>query len=285
MTDTNSPVPYRSIPTAAQFYDLVVGVGRRRFRVPSFFRPGCGGPSILFVHGLGGSKENFYAALQHPALADCAVASFDLPGSGRSSFDPTAGIDVTVLAELTQSVANALFPEPYFLAGASMGGLISLLLIRRYGVNRLRGFINIEGNLAPEDCMFSRRVVAHPAESFGPLFRQMMVELERSPHVGDRIIAQHMAFNLDPRAYHAYSFKTVQESDSGRLLEDFLALELPRTLIYGEVNRGLSYLPRLRASAVEVIEIPGSAHFVFYDNPVATYQAIGDFTHRPSEKP
>ena len=41
----------------------------------------------------------------------------------------------------------------------------------------------------------------------------------------------------------------------------------------------LSYLPTLRASSVQVAEIPSSAHFLFYDNPVDTFQAIGEFVH------
>jgi len=35
--------------------------------------------------------------------------------------------------------------------------------------------------------------------------------------------------------------------------------------------------PVLRASDVQVREIPASAHFLFYDNPVATFQEIAEF--------
>ena len=43
----------------------------------------------------------------------------------------------------------------------------------------------------------------------------------------------------------------------------------------------LSYLTRLRASDVRVKEIPSSAHFLFYDNPVETFRAVGEFVHLP----
>src|SRR5262245_46852532 len=152
----------------------------RQFRLPYLYREGAGGPSILFVHGLGGSKENFSAAFQSPALADCTLATFDLPGTGLATFDPDAGLDVSALADMTHSVADQLLPDPYFLGGASMGGLITLLQIRRHGVGRIKGYINLEGNLTPEDCMFSRRVVAHDLGSFGPVFRKMMGELRAS---------------------------------------------------------------------------------------------------------
>lgn len=235
---------------------------------------------MLFVHGLGGAKENFYAALQSPALADCTLLSFDEPGTGLAEFDPDAGLDVSGLADLSQGLANRQLPGPYFLAGASMGGLISLLQIRRHGLGRIQGLINLEGNLCAEDCMFSRRAVGHRLEEFGAtVFERIIEELRCSRHAGDIMIAHNMALNVDPRAYHAYSFETVAESDSGRLLDDFLRLPLPRLFLYGEVNQTLSYLPRLRDSAITVTEVPRSAHFLFYDNPVATFQAIGEFVH------
>jgi pimeloyl-ACP methyl ester carboxylesterase len=244
------------------------------------YRDGTGGPAILFVHGLGGAKENFYAAFQSPALADCTLAAFDEPGTGLAAFDPNARLDVSALADMAQGVADQLLPGPYFLAGASMGGLITLLQ-RYHGTGRIKGYINLEGNLSPEDCMFSRRVVSHDLDSFEPEFRRMMRELRASRYAGDQIIAHNMALNVDIRGYHAYSFETVAESDSRRLLEEFIGLPIPRLFLYGDANKGLSYLPRLRASAVRVEEIPSSAHFLFCDYPVETFRAVGEFVHMP----
>jgi pimeloyl-ACP methyl ester carboxylesterase len=251
----------------------------RAFALPYLYREGTGGPSVFFLHGLGGAKENFYTAFQSPALADCTLLTFDEPGTGLAAFEPDAGLNVSALADMADGVAAQLVPGPYFLAGASMGGLITLLQLRRHGVGRIQGLINLEGNLGPEDCMFSRRVVSHQLESFEPVFTQMMDELRASRFAGDQIIAHNMALNVDIRGYHAYSFETVAESDSGRLIEEFLALPIPRLFLYGEVNKTLSYLPRLRASSVQVREVPSSAHFLFYDNPVDTFQAIGEFVH------
>ena len=252
------------------------------FSLPFFYRKGRGGPSVFFVHGLGGAKENFYAAFQSPALAECALLAFDLPGTGLAEFYPDAGLDVTGLAEIAHNVADTLLPEPYFLVGASMGGLITLLQFRHQGLGRIQGLINIEGNLCPEDCMFSRRTASKTFDTFGPTFEEMATELRASQYAGDQIIAQSMALNVDVRAYHAYSFQTVAETDSGQLIEEFLRLPLPRLFLYGEANRNLSYLPRLRESTVEVQEIPLSAHFLFYDNPLATFQAVGDFVQKHS---
>jgi hypothetical protein len=80
------------------------------FSLPYFYREGSEGPAILFVHGLGGAKENFYWALQSPALADCTLAMFDELGTGLSEFRPKAELDVWSLAEMTQVFADRILP-------------------------------------------------------------------------------------------------------------------------------------------------------------------------------
>jgi pimeloyl-ACP methyl ester carboxylesterase len=173
-----------------------------------------------------------------------------------------------------------LLPRDVFIVAASMGGLIALLLGRRYGIKEMRGFISIEGNLAPEDCIFSRRVAAHSFDELSAtLFDQIQTELRSSNYAGDRMIAHNLALNTDIRAYYAYSFETVRESDSGRLLDEYLNLPVPKLFLYGEANKTLSYLPALRASNVKVCEIARSAHFLFYDDPVATFEEIGRFVN------
>lgn len=112
------------------------------YSLPYFYREGRGGPIILFVHGLGGAKENFYAALQSPYLAHCTIIAFDSPGTGLAAYDPAHNLNVTSLAEITKEVADALIHGPYWLAGASMGGLISLLMIRQFGTGRVSGLIS-----------------------------------------------------------------------------------------------------------------------------------------------
>lgn len=257
----------------------------RRFAIPYLYRRGTGGPAVLFVHGLGGAKENFLAALQSGELSDCTLLAFDNPGTGLADFDSEACPDVSSLADVAHAVSEKLIRGPHFIAAASMGGLIALLWLRRYSAVQVQGFINIEGNLSSEDCMFSRRTSSHDADHFRDVvFHQIISELLDSPHTGDRMISHNMALNTDANAFHAYSFQTVKESDSGGLIEEFLTLNMPRLFLYGEANRSLTYLDRLRSSAVEVLEIPRSGHFLFYDNSPATFGAIGSFVHRHSAR-
>lgn len=84
-----------------------------------------GAPTIVLVHGLGGSHLNWdlFAPLLRP---HARVLALDLPGFGLS--EPghrlaTVGNNVTVLDRFVREVAGG----PVVLVGNSMGGMISLL--------------------------------------------------------------------------------------------------------------------------------------------------------------
>jgi pimeloyl-ACP methyl ester carboxylesterase len=83
------------------------------------------GPTIVLVHGLGGSHLNW--DLFAPVLTPHArVHSLDLPGFGRSEpgmRQSTVPANVAVLDRFLREVAE----EPVVLVGNSMGGMISIL--------------------------------------------------------------------------------------------------------------------------------------------------------------
>lgn len=69
----------------------------------------------------------------------------------------------------------------------------------------------------------------------------------------------------------------VNLSDHGDLMAKFLSLPCPRMFMYGEQNSALSYLKTLKANGVELAEIPYSAHWPMYSNPVAMRARIAGF--------
>jgi 3-oxoadipate enol-lactonase len=86
------------------------------------------GPSILFVHGLGGTSNSFQMLLGELRGFRCVRP--DLPGSGRSQ--PPFGkltmmTFVDAIAEVVQTVGNT----PVHLVGHSMGTLVCQLLAAR----------------------------------------------------------------------------------------------------------------------------------------------------------
>jgi pimeloyl-ACP methyl ester carboxylesterase len=248
-----------------QFSETTVSTTERSYILRYFDRPGPG-PAILYIHGLGCSKADFMEMAAAPELQSFRLISADHPGCGDSAYDDDHPLNIDGIVNLIENFVNKLELGPFLLVGGSLGGLVALLYAER-NLDRVTGFVNVEGNLAPEDCMFSRNVIPHPYPHFVKvIFPQIKKAISARRGRG---FAQHLSVlaKASPRAYYDYAFQTVTYSDQGNLLQRFLDLPIPKCFLYGSENRHLSYLARIRESDCAVIEIPNANHFLFYDAP------------------
>jgi|SRR5579859_624114 len=252
----------------------VVAAGEPRL-IRYFDRP-ASGPAILYIHGLGCSKADFMEMAAAPELQSFRLLSADHPGCGDSPYDDDRPMNIDGLVDLIENFVDNLELGPFLLVGGSLGGLVGLLYAER-NLNRITGLVNVEGNLAPEDCMFSRNVIPHPYPHFEKvIFPQIKKAISARRGRG---FAQHLQVlaKASPRAYYDCAFQTVKYSDEGNLLQRFLGLPVPRCFLYGSENRHLSYLPRLRESDCTLLEIPNANHFLFYDAPNHYAAALASF--------
>src|SRR5256886_9169928 len=86
---------------------------------------GGAGPTLVLVHGLGGSHVNWMAVA--PALArDARVLAVDLAGFGRTPLGERSA-DVHANRVLLDRFLDAVAAAPAILIGNSMGGLLAML--------------------------------------------------------------------------------------------------------------------------------------------------------------
>lgn len=258
-----------------QFSEMTVASGGRPCKLRYFDRPGPG-PAILYIHGLGCSKADFMEMAAACDLQPFRLLSADHPGCGDSPYDDSHPLNIDNIVDLIESFVDNLGLGSFLLVGGSLGGLVGLLYAER-NLNRTAGFVNVEGNLAPEDCLFSRNVIPHAYPHFEKtIFPQIKKAISARRGRG---FAQHLHVlaKANPRAYYDCAFQTVKYSDEGNLLRRFLDLPLPKCFLYGSENRHLSYLPRLRDSDCTVMEIPNANHFLFYDAPDHYAAALASF--------
>jgi pimeloyl-ACP methyl ester carboxylesterase len=249
----------------------------KTFNIEYFIREGHK-ETILFVHGLGGAKENYLEACKSDALSEHTLICFDNPGTGNSTYFDDLLLDVDDLAAITSLFIEQLKASNFILCGTSMGGLTTLLYLREAGRDKVKAYINIEGNLMPEDCMFSSKVVTYDYERFrNEIFPKTIEDMKSNGNTGYHIIANNLQLNTNIRSYYNYSFQTVKYSATGELLKQYIAMGIPRVFIYGQENNSRSYIPELLNNGMNVKEISNSNHFVFYDNPKELYDTIGDF--------
>ncbi len=112
----------------------------RPIEIAYTMRPGRD-KAILFLHGLGASREDFQKAFEDERLNGYTLISFDFPGHGNSPY--VAQLDMNDLAEITKCFAEALKLNSFILIGHSMGGVVGLLYTQKYSSD-IKAFINIE---------------------------------------------------------------------------------------------------------------------------------------------
>jgi pimeloyl-ACP methyl ester carboxylesterase len=143
-------------------------------------------------------------------------------------------------------------------------------------------FVDIEGNLAPEDCFLSRQIVSHPSPDDQAFLDDFIARNRRSPAYAGPLFASSLPHKVRAGPVRGIFESMVDLSDHGDLMTTFLALPFPRMFMYGDQNASLSYLPRLAAAGVELAEIPQCGHFPMYSNPPVMWARIAAFQERLS---
>jgi len=230
---------------------------------------------IVFLHGFGSTKEDYTDIIFKPEFDGRPFLAYDAPGCGATACDDLSAISIPFLVRTAQLVLDRAGIDRFHLVGHSMGGLTALQLAHEQP-DRVLSFIDIEGNLAPEDCFLSRQVVTHPSSD--PVFFDDFIErARRSPFPSSALYAAGLRHKVRPGAVRGIFESMVDLSDHGDLMTKFLALPFPRMFMYGATP---SYLPKLAANGVELAEIPHSAHWPMYANPVAMWARITHFLDR-----
>jgi alpha-beta hydrolase superfamily lysophospholipase len=117
-----------------------------------------------------------------PEVQTFHLVSADNPGCGDSPYDDNHPLNIDGVVELMESFVAHWGLNRFLLVGGSMGGLVALLYAER-NPNKVAGFVNVAGNLAPEHCMFSRSVVPHSYSHFGLRESEcIVIELPRANH-------------------------------------------------------------------------------------------------------
>jgi len=228
---------------------------------------------VLFLHGFGSTKEDYFDFLLKEHFANHAFIAYDAPGCGQSTCADPTRLSIPFLVKTAEAVLDTIGAERFHLVGHSMGALTALELAHKHP-KRVRSFVNIKGNLAPEDCFLSRQIFDYPASDDEAFFKDFIERTAQAPFYGSAMYALSLRLKSQPTSVRPIFSSMVEFSDNGDLLRKFLSLPFPRTFMYGEQYNMLSYLPALKAAGVWMAEISESGHFPMYSNPPAMWQSI-----------
>ncbi|KXH32119.1 hypothetical protein CSAL01_04211 [Colletotrichum salicis] len=238
---------------------------------------------ILFLHGFGSTKEDFTDVTHHTALSEYPIIGYDAPGSGASTSSDYNVISMPFLVAVAEAVLDAYKIKRFHLVGHSMGGLTGLLLAQR-NPSAVLSFVNIKGNLAPEDCFLSRQIFDFPASDTEMFITAFIERIRRSPDYGNGIYAASFRAKVRPEVVRPTFETMVHYTDNGDLLKVLERLPFPKVFMFGVYYNKLSYLSQISQAGVELAEIPNSGHFIMYSNPTAAWDLIAKFLNSTALK-
>jgi len=218
---------------------------------------------ILFIHGLGCSKESFDEVFAGDWFEGRRLIIPDLVGFGESSKPSAFSYSMKDQAKTLKRLLIQLGSERPTIIAHSMGGAIGLKLNEL--LPAIEYFFCLEGNLIAEDCFVSKKIAAKSESDFvnniypkNPVaFRCRQLESDPAP---------------SPIAYYRSCVSLVELSESETLLHKFMTLPSPKAYIYGEKNKNIKAVNAI--TGIDALEIKGSGHFMHNDNPVQTYSEI-----------
>lgn len=267
---------------AIEFSTLRANVAGRTVEIAVQRRAGRGTP-ILFLHGFGSTKEDYADLALRAAFDERELIAYDAPGCGASTLDDPAALSIPFLVDVVKAVCDAHGLEKMHLSGHSMGGLTGLLFALHHR-ERVASFFNIEGNLAPEDCFLSRQIVTHGGDDDATFLSAFTARIRRRPESGSALYAAALPAKVRAASARPIFTSMVALSDNAPLADQFIGLPCPKAFVHGAENRHLSYLPRLAAQGVDVIEIPNAGHFPMYSNPTTLWNVLQGFIERAEEQ-
>ncbi|MAF82834.1 MAG: alpha/beta hydrolase [Gammaproteobacteria bacterium] len=229
---------------------------------------------ILFVHGLGCSKESWRDAWQRPELRGRSLLAPDLPGFGHTACLPGFSANLEDYAQVLGALIDAHALRRIHLVAHSMGGSIALLLPPQV-LSRLENLVLVEPRLFRSSCGLAAVTADVSSDEFcRSVFPGIRQQMNNDPKA---------VFDLDRSetgAFYASSRSLMKWSAQQTLLENYKRAECRKFFIYGADNQHLQELTCIEKA--QTIAIEQAAHFVMNDNPDSFYACLSAIVDTPS---
>jgi len=238
-------------------------------------------PTLLMIHGLVGSLRYFDPQARLPRAT---VICEDLLGYGRHAGFPPDELTLAAQAEHVARRIDALPGDRLWLLGHSMGGAVAVLAADQRAA-RVRGIINVEGNLTEKDAFWSGKIAARSPEQWNREYGVMQSDapgwLERcgvAPTAQRGAWAGHILDHQPPSTVYAMSKALLAETLCAEYLETvrrLLAGGLCMHLVAGAKSAASWGVPDfVRAAAASYREQLDAGHLMMLEDPDAFCNSI-----------
>ncbi|MFX1516465.1 MAG: alpha/beta fold hydrolase [Promethearchaeota archaeon] len=238
---------------------------------------------ILFIHGLGGSKNWFLNHFKRFKLTNFSWIVPDLLGYGDSS--KPSEVEAYSMNNQALILSNLLLVEnveSLVILAHSMGGPIAISLMELMQQIDVKisvlGLFYMEGNLDINDTFFSSKIAEYSLEEYKKNFKSWLGKFVEKDDEKTREFFNKL-HQIGPIPLWASSIDLVSLSKSNQLLPRIQAISQVHNckvhFIFGEENKGLFTSEKLvKKTELPLIYIPDSGHVMFEDNPEAFWKIL-----------
>lgn len=239
--------------------------------------------SILFLHGLGDSRQAFREAFEDFTFDDYNLIAPDMPGCGSSYGGENYAIDSWVYC--TEKILDALNVVSVVLVGHGIGADVCARLCLRNRHNRIKGLIAIEGTVT-RDNLHMARLVSKGAR--GGRFKMWLKNDFLTDFIHQQQVQRGEPYRrfyesvemMRPAVFLAHCNQAKEllypndQFGESLPLESFQQVEQPKLFCYG----AWSFSPTARQT-VEDADIPlhcfdKATHWVMVDQPQEFYEDL-----------
>ncbi len=236
-----------------------------------------GAESIVFLHGLGASKDSFKSCFELNSFKDYTLATPDLPGCGESRWLDASSCTMGNQADIVLQWIRDMDLGSLTIVGHSMGGVIGIYLAEALGP-RVTKFFNLEGNLRGRDCTFSGKIASLSMEAFEKRglrqFKRTIEDLMQvDPSPGLKEYYKSIS-RCSAQALYLSAVSLASESRGGRLKERFFNLPVEKWYVFGERSMDPSTRRFLEYHHIPYFTVPDSGHFMMEDQPHLFYEML-----------
>lgn len=247
-----------------------------------FYETAGEGPAVVFVHGLGGTSNTWFA--QRVALQKFfRVVTLDLPGSGRSSKHERS-FSMVRWAEQIAALAEQLNLESFTIVGHSMATILVQLFAARYP-DRVKGLVLCgpltEPPPAAREAFVKRAETVLKEGMIGVADMVLGGALSLATREGGNAtlagLYREMLLGNDPACYAAQCHALIQ----GSAKADQANIRCPTLILVGDQD-AVTPLANCRAIAAAVRDarirvIPGTAHATMAERSELFNAALVEF--------
>jgi pimeloyl-ACP methyl ester carboxylesterase len=256
----------------------VLAIGATPVPAPKVTEFGSG-PTIVFVHGLGGSAMQWMPTARK-LMTQHHVVMVDLPGHGESPMPDPFSIDQ--VAESLDQVLAKQNPPGAVVVGHGVGGLVGMTLLQRHP-EHVRGLVLVDASArfsVPVPDQQQRLFLDFIDKNYDAFLKQMFTQLGRDSAQGVAILAQ--ATQVPKSAMIAY-FRALLNVDASGALKQPAAPVLsiassrawPENVTWAELARQRGYPD---GAPIASRRIGDSGYWMMREQPDSLAAAISEFS-------